>query len=91
MVFISIRVRKDTNVVPEKTCENYTTKVSTVGQILLQCCRKDNFVFTRNVNNHGINPETVCQIVKFISHFSGNTYKILKMFLQYGLMELGSS
>ena len=62
--------KKDTIVFPEKTCIHYITEVSTVGQILLQRCGKDTSVFIRNVNNHGINQETVSQIVRFISQFS---------------------
>ena len=65
------------SVVPEKTCIKYITEVSTVGQILLQCCRKDTFVFTRNVNNHRINQEAVSQIVRFNFQFY---LKIIKDF-----------
>ena len=58
-------------------------EVSTVGQILLQYSRKDTFVFTRNVNKHGMDQEVLYQIVRFISQFSlVFSYKILKMFLQ---------
>ena len=63
-------------------------EVSTVGQILLQYSRKDTFVFTRNVNKHGMDQEVLYQIVRFISQFSlVFSYKILKMFLQYGFMQ----
>ena len=63
-------------------------EVSTVGQILLQYSRKDTFVFTRNVNKHGMDQEVLYHIVRFISQFSlVFSYKILKMFLQYGFMQ----
>ena len=63
-------------------------EVSTVGQILLQYSRKDTFVFTRNVNKHGMDQEVLYQIVRFISQFSlVFFYKILKMFLHYSFMQ----
>ena len=66
-----------------KTWKNYTTEVSTVGQILLQYSRNNTFVFTRNVNKHWMDQEVLYQIVIFISQFSlVFSYKILKMFLQ---------
>ena len=53
--------------------QDYTTEVATVGQIFSQCSRKDTFVFTVNVNNHGMNRETVFQTVRFIFQFSLET------------------
>ena len=50
--------------------QNYTMKVSIVGQIFLQRNRKDTFVFTINVINHGINRETIHQTVRLIYQFS---------------------
>ena len=50
--------------------QNYTMKVSIGCEIFLQCSRKDTFVFTINVINHGISRETVYQTVRLISQFS---------------------
>ena len=50
--------------------QNYTTKVSIGCQIFLKCSRKDTFVFTINVINHGISREAVYQTVRLISQFS---------------------
>ena len=43
-------------------------------------------VFTKNVNNHGMNRETVYQIVRIISQISLKLH--IKFFIVYGLMQL---
>ena len=72
--------------------QNFIMKVSIVGQIFLQCSRKDTFVFTINVINHGINRETVYQTVRLIFQFSLEiNIKFWKCFYSTVLCSLGSS
>ena len=49
----------------------------TIGHVILKRHWKSTFDFTEIVNNYGLKQETVCQIVRFISHVS------LKLYIQY--------
>ena len=62
---------------PYQTNGNYATELSTVGHVILWRHWISTFDFIEIVNNYGLKRRTVCQIVRFIYHFS------LKLCIQY--------
>ena len=56
---------------------NHATELSTAGHVISEQHCKSTFDFTEIVNKYGLKRGTICQIVKFISHFS------LKLYIKY--------
>ena len=60
-----------------QTNGNHATELSTAGHVISKWHWKSTFDFSEIANNYGLKRGTVCQIVKFIFHFS------LKLYIQY--------
>ena len=59
---------------PYRTNGNHATELSTVSHVLSERRWKITLDFTEIVNKYGLKRGTVCQIVKFISHYSLKLY-----------------
>ena len=55
---------------PYRTNGNHATELSTVSHVISERRWKITLDFTEIVNKYGLKRGTVCQIVKFISHYS---------------------
>ena len=62
---------------PYWTNGNHATELSAVSHVISERHWKITLDFTEIVNKYGLKRGTVCQIVKFISHYS------LKLYIQY--------
>ena len=59
---------------PYKANGNHGTEPSTVGHVISERHLKITFDFTETVNSYRSKQGAVCQIVRFISHFSLKPY-----------------
>ena len=59
---------------PYRTNGNHATELSTVSHVISERRWKITLDFTEIVNKYGLKRGTVCQIVKFISHYSLKLY-----------------
>ena len=62
---------------PDQKNGNYATGLSTIDYLISEKHWRSTFNFTETVNKYGLMQGTVCEIVRFISHFS------LKLYIQY--------
>ena len=70
-------IQPDLFTFPYRTNGNHVKDLSTVGHVISERHWKITFDFIKIVSNYGSKQETVCQTVRFISHFS------LKPYIQY--------
>ena len=59
---------------PYQRYRNHAMNSSTVGHVIPERQWKSTFNFTEIVHNYGLKRGTICQIVRFISHFSLKLY-----------------
>ena len=74
---------------PYQTSGNHAAELSTVGHVISERLWKSTFDFTEIVNSFGLKQGTLCQVMRFIFHFSLKLY--IEFWKYFHSMLLGSA